>query len=119
MIYLFAAVVTLAITALAVLVPLSLRGGRAEVRDNGRWLLGVFALVVVVMISIAAAFEVRLGAVADLMLGVVSAGVAAGFLLRRPAGRASTPRWYSTGMLVALAISVGIVVALVSAMLVR
>lgn len=119
LLYVFAASVTLTFTAVVVLGSLWIRGGRDAIQAHANWIVTSFAAIVGLMALMTLLFQGGFGRAVDFVAGALSAVLAALFLARRPIGGTPQPPWYRVGMIAALAISAGIVVAVLFDVLAR
>lgn len=109
MIYLYAAVFTLAVTAVVVLVPLWVRGGGPAIRAESGWLAPLAVAIVASMALIAIAAEGGLGGSVTLLMGALSGGLSVVLIVQRRKGRPQSD-WYQAVMAGALIVSIAVVV---------
>lgn len=93
MIYVYAAVFTLAVTAGVLLVPLWVRGGGPAIRAQSGWLAPLALVVVASIALLTLAMERGFGGYATLVMGTLSVGLAAA-LITRPPTRRPRSNWY-------------------------
>lgn len=118
MIYVYAAVITLAVTAGVVLVPLWVRGRGPAIRAQSGWLAPMALVVVASMALLTLAMERGFGGYVTLLMGIVSVGVAAALITQPPARRPRS-NWYRAVIVGSLVISLVVVVVTTSALVAR
>lgn len=106
MVYAYAAVITIAVTAAIVLFPMWLRGGREAVIASGRWTIPLFGGLAVIMVFLAIVLQQPVRNAATAVLSAASAGFAALWL----ALDASLSRWVRAAL--SLIVILGSAVAL-------
>ena len=110
MAYAYAAVITIAVTAAIVLVPIWLRGGRESLVASSRWTVPLFGGLVVIMVLLAVALQQPATEALVAVLGAASVTLAA-YRLTSDHGM---PRWSraTLALIVVLGSAVTIVVLL-------
>jgi hypothetical protein len=108
MIYAIAVAIGFVSAVVALLLPLWLRAGRGELATGVRRLAPVLVAILILLLAVTWAISQRLGPIVDLSLALLSAGVAAWWLMNGPSRKeAALTR---SLMILALVISILLIV---------
>jgi hypothetical protein len=108
--YAYAALVTMAVTALIVVFPIWQRGGREAVVDASPWLGRLFLGLAVIMVVLAVVLQGPAPEALALVLAIASASLAAYWLTR---DRRPRSRWDSGALVAALVFSLAVMLVVV------